>query len=158
MSSMARRRAFGERGTAIVEMAFVVPLFFLLIFGMMDFGWAFSIRENMIHSAQEGLRSALVANSADQVCTAKFVAHQRMQGIIGATRAGAESSMTAPCTDPASDLVVTITPGPACAGAGTNCLTVTMTYPYRSDQLVAIPLFENLAPSTMTVSVTQRVS
>jgi Flp pilus assembly protein TadG len=163
MRSIAARRAQGERGTAIVEMAIVVPVFFLLIFGMMDFGWAFSIRENMIHSAQEGLRSALVAaNANDQRCTALAGARQRMVGVIGATRAGAETLTGSPdpysaCTDPSADLTVTAVSA-ACGASGGTCLTVAMSYPYSQDTPIPIPGYSSLVPKTITVTVVQRTS
>lgn len=153
----------GERGTAIVEMAIVVVLFFFIIFAMLDFGWAFSIRENMIHSAQEGVRSALVASSADQSCTAKAIARQRMVGIIGATRAGSET-ITGPasdpyssCADPVADLTVTVTLPDASCSVGT-CMKVSMSYPYGKDSLVAIPGYPELVPQTINISATERVS
>jgi Flp pilus assembly protein TadG len=157
MSSTARARRSGERGAAVLEMALITPLFLLLIFGMINFGFAFSVRENMIHSAQEGLRSALVASSADQLCTAKSAARSRMVGIIGPTRAGSESASSG-CTDPTADLTVATSTATCPGFAGSSCMTITMTYPYRSDEVVGIPGFDNLAPSTITITVTERLS
>jgi Flp pilus assembly protein TadG len=132
-------------------MAIIAPLFFLLIFGMINFGYAFSVRENMIHSAQEGLRSALVANPPGDSCTAITAARARMVSIIGATRAGSG------CTSQTADLTVTTASAP-CNPSPAMCLTVTMSYPYRSDEVVGIPGFDSLAPSSMTISVTERTS
>jgi Flp pilus assembly protein TadG len=164
MSPRSRAQSRGERGTAVLEMAIVAPLFFLLIFGMINFGYAFSVRENMIHSAQEGLRSALVAGSnvTTQQCTAESAARARMVGSIGTTRAGSESATS--CTpgtpaaqSPAPDLTVT-TSSAACSNSPGTCLTVTMSYPYRNDEIVAIPGFDNLAPGTISISVVERTS
>jgi Flp pilus assembly protein TadG len=160
MSSIARRRAQGQRGTAIVEMAIVIVLFFFIVFAMLDYGWAFSVRENMIHSAQEGLRTALVTGSADQSCAARAAARQRMAGVIGATRAGTTSPMssTAPCTDPTADLTVTVATASCVGTVGATCMTVTMSYPYGKDSLVAIPGYPELVPQTINITATERIS
>lgn len=49
-----------ERGAALVEFAIVVPILFLLIFGMMEFGWAFMQHLDARHGAREGARLAAV--------------------------------------------------------------------------------------------------
>jgi hypothetical protein len=116
-----------------------------------------SVRETMIHSAQDGLRSALVAASADQSCTAKSAARSRMISIIGSTRAGSESASSG-CTDPAADLTVTTSTATCTGISGSSCMTVTMSYPYRNDAVVGIPGFNSLVPSTITISVTERLS
>lgn len=55
-----RGRARGDRGAALVEFAIVVPLFFLLVFGIMEFGWAFYQHLDVRHGAREGARLAAV--------------------------------------------------------------------------------------------------
>lgn len=57
---MRERRARGDGGAAIVEAAFVVPLLLLLIFGIIEFGWAFGQRLDVRHGAREGARLAAV--------------------------------------------------------------------------------------------------
>lgn len=49
-----------ERGAALVEMAFAVPLLVMLIFGMIDFGWGFSRVLDIRHGAREGARMVAV--------------------------------------------------------------------------------------------------
>jgi TadE-like protein len=49
-----------ERGASIVEFAIVAPLLFLLLFGIIDFGWAFSQNLDVKHAAREGARLAAV--------------------------------------------------------------------------------------------------
>lgn len=41
ITSLRRRRARGERGAALVEAAFITPVFALLIFGILEFGLTF---------------------------------------------------------------------------------------------------------------------
>src|SRR5262245_34027286 len=60
---MGRRvclRRSGERGQALVEMVILLPLFLLLVFGMIEFGRVFNYWINMTHLASEGSRYAIV--------------------------------------------------------------------------------------------------
>jgi Flp pilus assembly protein TadG len=58
---MIRRHTRSERGAALVEMAVVLPLFVLMIFGMIEASWAFAQANDVRHGAREGARLAAVA-------------------------------------------------------------------------------------------------
>jgi hypothetical protein len=49
-----------ERGAAAVEMALIAPLLFTILFGIVEFGWAFSQVLDVRHGAREGARLAAV--------------------------------------------------------------------------------------------------
>ncbi|HWC22242.1 MAG TPA: TadE/TadG family type IV pilus assembly protein [Flexivirga sp.] len=53
----------GERGASLVEFAIVLPLFLLLIGGMVDFGRAFYTEVMLTNGAREGARSAMYSTS-----------------------------------------------------------------------------------------------
>lgn len=55
-----RRRKDRARGVALVEFALVAPLLFLLLFGIVEFGWAFSQNLDVRQAAREGGRLAVV--------------------------------------------------------------------------------------------------
>jgi Flp pilus assembly protein TadG len=55
-----RGRAREERGTALAELALVMPILLLLLLGMLDFGKAFHDWMNQTHLANEGARLAAV--------------------------------------------------------------------------------------------------
>jgi Flp pilus assembly protein TadG len=55
-----RRRRRNHRGVALVEFALVAPLLFLLIFGIVEFGWAFYQLLDVRHGARETARLAAV--------------------------------------------------------------------------------------------------
>ena len=57
---MGGHRAQGERAVALVEFAIVLPLLTLLVFGIVDFGWAFSQNIDLRNAAREGGRLAIV--------------------------------------------------------------------------------------------------
>jgi Flp pilus assembly protein TadG len=55
-----------ERGAAAVEFAIVATLFFMLVFGIIDFGFAFHSWNNAVNAAREGARLAAVdSNTTD---------------------------------------------------------------------------------------------
>jgi Flp pilus assembly pilin Flp len=52
-----------EEGAAVVEFALVLPIFFLIVFGIIDFGRAFYTVNNIISAVREGARyGAVLAN------------------------------------------------------------------------------------------------
>ena len=57
---MDGRRPSTERGANLVEFALVAPILILLLFGIIDFGWAFSQNVDLKHAAREGSRLAAV--------------------------------------------------------------------------------------------------
>lgn len=54
------RRYGGERGASLVEFAVILPLFMLLVFGIMEAGWFFSQSVELRNAAREGARLAVV--------------------------------------------------------------------------------------------------
>lgn len=64
-AASTRRRSAGsfrdERGAAAVEFAIVASIFFLLVFGIIDFGFAFHTWNGTANAAREGARKAAVS-------------------------------------------------------------------------------------------------
>ncbi len=63
-----------ERGAALVEMAIILPVFVLLMFGMIEASWAFAQSNDVRHGAREGARLAAVdfgdvTSIATEVCS-----------------------------------------------------------------------------------------
>ncbi len=50
----------GDRGAAAVEFALVLPLLLLFLFGVVQFGFLFSVYNTMVHAAREGARGMAV--------------------------------------------------------------------------------------------------
>ena len=69
-SRTRRRRRFGlrrhgdgdERGAALVEFALIATPLFLILFGTIEFGWAFFQLNDIRHGAREGIRLVVVAS------------------------------------------------------------------------------------------------
>jgi Flp pilus assembly protein TadG len=60
---MRGRRIAGERGAAAVEMALVLPVLLVLIFGLVDFGRALNAQITLTSAAREGVRQAALGAS-----------------------------------------------------------------------------------------------
>jgi Flp pilus assembly protein TadG len=54
-----------REGSNAVEFALVMPVFILLIFGMMEFSWAFFVRSGVINSLRSGTRDGSVVHPDD---------------------------------------------------------------------------------------------
>ena len=66
-SEKKRRR---ESGQAAVEMALMLPLLLLLIFGMLEMGWLATTRQTMDAITREATRAGVVATSTTASTTA----------------------------------------------------------------------------------------
>lgn len=172
-----------ERGAALVEMSFVLPLFALFLFAIVGFGFLFQLRENMTHAAQEGLRASLYQPTADLVnSTAKDAARTRLRATLGMQRSDppadqavagvSDCSAGSLATDGYLDVCtnyVAATGGasayfPPCVRAdgttdtGTACLTITIHYNYaRGPLFPRLPFISDALPSSITVRATGRV-
>ena len=63
------RKARGEDGAALVEMALVTPLLLLLLFGIIEFSWLFSQNLDVRHGAREGARLVAVNHPVGPVAS-----------------------------------------------------------------------------------------
>lgn len=60
MKGKVVRRRRGDEGAALVEFAIITPVLFLLIFGVIEFGWGFAQYLDARHGAREASRLAAV--------------------------------------------------------------------------------------------------
>lgn len=57
-----------ERGAALVEFAFIVPLLSLFLFGIVQFGIAYDMKQSINAAAREGARTAAIpTNDFDEI-------------------------------------------------------------------------------------------
>jgi TadE-like protein len=54
------RRSSVRRGTAIVEMAIVLPLLILLLLGIIEFGYMMYVQHNLVNAAAQGARTGIL--------------------------------------------------------------------------------------------------
>ena len=65
--SRQKRGARRQRGQALVEMALVLPIFLILVMGIVDFGLGLRAWISITNSAREGARLAAVHASCDSI-------------------------------------------------------------------------------------------
>lgn len=63
------RRNQGRRGAVTVEMALVLPIFTMLVFGIIEFGRGFMIMPLMTKAAREGCRRAIIDGNTNSDVT-----------------------------------------------------------------------------------------
>lgn len=56
---------FRARAAAIVEFAVVLPLLLTILFGIIEYGFVFLIRQSLQHAAREGARLAVLQTSVE---------------------------------------------------------------------------------------------
>jgi len=64
------RAVRGERGAALVEAAIILPLVFLLLFGLIAFGRGYNAKVTATHAAREGVRVLAISGDATAAETA----------------------------------------------------------------------------------------
>ncbi len=62
----ARRRGSNRsRAAAVVEFAVVLPLLLSILFGIIEYGWVFMVRQTLQNAAREGCRIAVLSTSVE---------------------------------------------------------------------------------------------
>jgi Flp pilus assembly protein TadG len=114
LERISRRCRLNRQGAAAVEFALVAPLFFLMVFGMIEFGRAIMVQQLLTNAVREGARVGVLDSptpTAPQV-TSAVTNYLANGGVSGAT--------------------VTMNPSePTTAGYGAT-VTVTASIPYSS--------------------------
>jgi Flp pilus assembly protein TadG len=90
-----------ERGAAAVEFALIAPLLFMLIFGIIQFGLAWSQKEVFIQAAREGARYAAVGCEDATGCSSGEVATRVDDALVGYQVTGGTGA-------------IAVTPNPGC--------------------------------------------
>jgi Flp pilus assembly protein TadG len=130
-----------EGGAALVEFAFVAILLFMLVFGIITYGYMMSFRQAVTQAAAEGARAGAVAPSGSSSTAALNAVNQALAGYGGLDCTGG-----GPCTPcNAVGMTCTITgPLPCTSDVTHSCITVTVEYAYRANPLLPAPPFLNM--------------
>jgi Flp pilus assembly protein TadG len=131
------RRLRSERGVAALEFAIVAQVLFLLLYGMILYGFIFALDHNMTQSAAEGARSA-ISHTSNWEQAAEDAARDHLSFMQAKTY---------------SNIVATKA---ACSyNSSLQCITVTITYDNRAHPV--LPAFlgmQYLTPGTITAEST----
>jgi Flp pilus assembly protein TadG len=127
------RRPAARLGAAAAEFAIIAPLFFTLIFGILEFGRALMVQQVLINASRVGAREA---------------------STTGATNSGVVSTVQQYTSAVAvSGVNVTVSPDPGSAAAGST-ITVTTSVPYNNVSWLPAPWF--LGGTTLTATSKMR--
>lgn len=136
-SHPTRRRFRGgirRGGAAVVEFAIVAPVFFLLVFGMIEFGRMVMVQQIITNAAREGARVAIVPSATTSQVTTAVNNYLTGCSIAGAT--------------------VTCSPNPPSSATYGSLVTVTVSIPFTSVSWIPSPFF--LGSTTLTASCSMR--
>lgn len=93
-----RRSLRRRRGVAAVEFAFVAPIFFLMVLGIIEIGRAMMVQQVLINASRVGARRASMLSSNEQAVIDAVTEYAAGVGVSGVN--------------------ATVSPNPATAGAG----------------------------------------
>ena len=82
-SSRARTTRRSERGQSLVEFALVLPVFIVLVMGIVDFGMALRSYVTVTNAAREGARVGIVCDSGTAESTTDDAVKQRVHDYSG---------------------------------------------------------------------------
>lgn len=139
-----RRRSCGfrrflrhrRRGASAVEFAIVAPLFFLLIFGMFEFGRMIMVQQLMTNAARSGSRVAVIDGATSS-------------GVISTVKDYLEGGSV-----DADSLTVTVDPSNLASTDTGDAITVQVSVPYDDVSWLPAPWF--LSGETLTADCTMR--
>jgi Flp pilus assembly protein TadG len=127
--SVRKRR----RGAAAVEFAIVLPVFVILVFGMIEYGRMVMVQQVITNASREGARRAV---------------------LDGATTSSVQSAVTTYLTNAAINGGSTeVSPEPSAAASG-DPVTVTVSIPFSAVSWLPTPMY--LGGKTLSASTTMR--
>ncbi|MFL6155346.1 MAG: TadE/TadG family type IV pilus assembly protein [Marmoricola sp.] len=105
-----KRRHRDQRGAAALEFALIVPILVMVVFGIVDFGWAINRDTLVNNAAREGAREGSLNPDATAIAT---VVRNSLSGVeaVGTTPSKITVTVTCrkpddtPCTNFANDAV-----------------------------------------------------
>jgi Flp pilus assembly protein TadG len=123
-----------RRAAAAVEFAIVAPVFFLLVFGMIEYGRMVMVYQILTNASREGARVAVLDGATTSGVTSQVDNYMTDGGITGST--------------------VTITPNPPSSAQYGDPVTVTVSVPFNQVSWLPSPMY--LGGKTLTSSTVMR--
>ena len=99
--SLTANRKQKRRGAALVEMALVLPIFCMIVFGIVEFGRAFMIGQLVTNAAREGVRQAVTGDYTNAQVTADIKSFLLASGKIQGTDLAITFTVTPAAGNPA---------------------------------------------------------
>jgi Flp pilus assembly protein TadG len=124
LEKLCRSCRKNRRGAAVVEFAIVAPIFFLLIFGMIEFGRVVMVQQLLTNASREGARLGVLNDATSAQVKTKVVNYL----------AGANITITS------SDVNVVYATDTSSPGGGES-VTVTVSVPFNQVSWLPSPMF-----------------
>ena len=125
-----------RQGASTVEFAVVAPVFFLLVFGMIEYGRMVMVQQIIVNSAREGCRAAVLDGSTTSGVKTTVIT------------AMASGNITITTSN------VTVSPDPPSNAEFGDPVTVTVTVPFNQVSWLPSPMY--LGVKSMTAATTMR--
>lgn len=106
---MWRAKIKNQRGQALVEMALVLPILILIVFGIIEFGRIYTAQLQINSVARQTVRSAAVGDPANDGDVAESAANSLGSGTVTVTTASTGVTATLIDANAAAPTTVTIT-------------------------------------------------
>jgi Flp pilus assembly protein TadG len=122
-----------RRGAAAVEFAVVLPVFVILVFGMIEYGRMVMVQQVITNASREGARKAVLdgaTTSSVQTAVTSYLTSAKVNGGSAA-----------------------VSPNPTSAAAG-DPITVTVSIPFSAVSWLPSPMY--LGGKTLSASTTMR--
>src|SRR5688572_18318054 len=129
-----------RRGTAVVEFAIVAPVFFLLVFGMIEYGRMVMVQQILTNASREGARFAVIQSTNDTTAVQDRVEDYLQSASIGGS----------------PDIDVDWPPSDG--SDPTQPVTVTVSIPFGQVSWLPSPMFVESTMNLQAVSVMRRES
>ena len=138
-------RLRGDDGAALLEFALVAILLFTLIFGIINYGFMLSFKQDMTRSASEGARAGAVAATGEAENVAILATQEAVEDN------GRECSTTDGIDSDGDGLSCNVDVRVCENNANAECVYVELTYDQDGHPLIgSIPLISELPPNTLT--------
>jgi Flp pilus assembly protein TadG len=125
-----------RQGAAVVEFAIVAPVFFLLVFGMIEYGRMVMVQQVITNASREGARvGVLDGSTSSNVTTA-------VNNYLTAAKISTSSTTT------------TVSPNPPSNAGYGGAVTVTVSIPFSAVSWLPSPLY--LGGKTLSATSTMR--
>jgi Flp pilus assembly protein TadG len=118
----------------VVEFAVVAPVFFLLVFAMIEFGRMVMVQQILTNAAREGARVGVLDGSTESKVDTAVNNYLTAAGISNST--------------------ITVSPNPPSSATSSGAVTVTVSVPFNSVSWLPSPLY--LGGKTMSFSAVMR--
>jgi Flp pilus assembly protein TadG len=123
-----------RRAAAAVEFAIVAPVFFLLVFGMIEYGRMVMVQQVITNASREGARQGVLDGATVTSVTSTVNSYLSAGSITGAT--------------------VTVSPNPPTNAQNGDPVTVTVSIPFSQVSWLPSPMY--LGATTLTSATVMR--